>query len=471
MKSSAFLYPQKKAFTLLLLVLSMVGSIFSQDWELGSTKFPKGKGAPSLLLASANFRSPGGFRRIGGVDFQQVATPEVEFGSSVIEIIYNEKKPDGHRLIITLDNQKYNPYLADWQLKPVAEFAGSEYTSLVSLFGKRIDPSNSPIVYHPALINNLLGLRILQADMLLNDPYNYWRLPAKGGIEKTGLGESLPLSSNFTGPISQQEEYERIASMISFLINNAAADGNEFDSWIFTDYQEQVKFGIVCDTFYITGSPYFYFHKTDMTKYTDEIGAVLDEITQSNPQYDAKTDSVLKEITDYQQLCASYSDSLLVYSEMVNQIIEKYKGVSLKDRNLDEREIYIIGRRQDLEKNFTGLIDDLFDEIHGKQNAEILSQEELTNQLIQISPTNVQEELTFLMRNTFPELIQKINPAVYSAAVNTMRYAAFFRYVQRENPKNWETFLNEVEKISYQPSDIETPQYYLRPDNAPEGQE
>jgi hypothetical protein len=45
------------------------------------------------------------------------------------------------------------------------------------------------------------------------------------------------------------------------------------------------------------------------------------------------------------------------------------------------------------------------------------------------------------------ELQERANPALYHAVVNTMRYAAFFRYCRERDPDMWQEFLKSLDRI------------------------
>jgi hypothetical protein len=55
-----------------------------------------------------------------------------------------------------------------------------------------------------------------------------------------------------------------------------------------------------------------------------------------------------------------------------------------------------------------------------------------------------------------PSLFRAINPAVWNAAVTTMRYAAFFRYCKTHFPDQWNSFLAQVSRVPIQPY-VQTP--------------
>lgn len=54
------------------------------------------------------------------------------------------------------------------------------------------------------------------------------------------------------------------------------------------------------------------------------------------------------------------------------------------------------------------------------------------------------------------EDIYNLNNDVYNATQNTMRYAAFFRYIKNNNPNNWNRFLKRIDKVEIKPK-VETP--------------
>lgn len=57
--------------------------------------------------------------------------------------------------------------------------------------------------------------------------------------------------------------------------------------------------------------------------------------------------------------------------------------------------------------------------------------------------------------------LRRFNTPVYDAATQTMRYAAFFRYVKGQNPGAWRSFVHEVESVSIQPP-VVTPTRWAR---------
>jgi len=48
-------------------------------------------------------------------------------------------------------------------------------------------------------------------------------------------------------------------------------------------------------------------------------------------------------------------------------------------------------------------------------------------------------------------IVRELNPVVYQAMENTMKYAAFFRYIKEQQPQTWNKLLNETRYISITP--------------------
>jgi hypothetical protein len=128
-------------------------------------------------------------------------------------------------------------------LMPIAKFADSEFEACVSLFGPNTNAVAYDIVYHKSFQNTLLGLRLLQADMILFNLGETWRLPQRGGVLVLGLGEKAP---------TQMDEASARAV-------DTALQGGTFQSWVMTDQNEEVVFALRDGRLELTGAPYYYF--------------------------------------------------------------------------------------------------------------------------------------------------------------------------------------------------------------------
>ena len=54
-------------------------------------------------------------------------------------------------------------------------------------------------------------------------------------------------------------------------------------------------------------------------------------------------------------------------------------------------------------------------------------------------------------------MVRAMNPIVYNAAIATCQWSAFFRYMKKHNPSNWNSFIQKVNKLQYNAPQIWTP--------------
>ncbi len=238
----------------LLVLVGTVAPSRGATWELGPYQFVNGPSSPPLLsrMGPGSLESYGFVGKVGGVAFAGVAVPGKALASKSVTLVYDDGKPDGRRLAVRIGDSVYVQDLPDWLLVPIANYADSDYNACVSLFGERTTDASYDIVYHPAFQNTLLGLRLLQADILLFDIANTWRLPAFEGKVVLGRGESRPDGPAWTS-----------ANKITSVLRTAP-----FQSWVLTDQEAPVVFTATGEgKLDITGEPYYYFWISDFAAY------------------------------------------------------------------------------------------------------------------------------------------------------------------------------------------------------------
>jgi len=238
-----------------LAALFSVAALAQGSWTLGSYTLLTGTPSPPLrvnLAESGGFGSYTFLSSVGGVAFTAVASPGSSFGGQAVTLRYDARARDGGRLEVIVGDTALRGDVPDWMLVPIARYAGSPYDSCVSLFGPETTDTVYDIVYHPELQNTLLGLRILQADMLLFDLSETWQLPKFAGVTVLGLGETAPT---------------RLDAANANRIQQAMADA-EFQSWVLTDRGESVIVGGESGRLRLTGLPYYYF-------WTSNVDAVI----------------------------------------------------------------------------------------------------------------------------------------------------------------------------------------------------
>src|SRR5688572_15736331 len=220
-------------------------------WELGRYRLYAGSPSPPLQF---NFADSGGLgsydfvSKVGGIAFVGVAVPSAALEGQKVRLQYNGSADDGGRLEVTVGESKLRTALPDWMLVPIARYSGSKFDSCVSLFGPKTTDDTYDIVYHEEFQNTLLGLRLLQADMLLFDIEETWQLPRFNGKVILGLGETAPGRGD-----------ELIGRRIAAAMENA-----DFQSWVMTDQGEEIVFDADNGQLRVTGLPFYYFWTSDV---------------------------------------------------------------------------------------------------------------------------------------------------------------------------------------------------------------
>ena len=169
----------------------------------------------------------------------------------------------------------------------------------------------------------------------------------------------------------------------------------KFQSWVFTDDSVNVTFKISDKKISFSGYPYYYFWIKD---------------------------------TAYQN------------SEL-EKIYYKYSKNNLKQLMNDLRYYYQKGATSDANNIFMKILEidtNIFNEINNIEY-KIQSVKELTDSL--------KDEY---------DLFLNYNKPVYSTALNVVHYSAFFRYLKKINPADWNNFYTKVSKVHITPV-VKTP--------------
>ena len=190
--------------------------------------------------------------KIGGVAFEAIASLPPALSDGRFEIKYDPSAPNGQRARVIANGSSYGIRLPDWQLRPIAEFANSKFTGVVSLFGEGPNRTeNFYVDYHPAFLNRLLGLRLLQADIVLIDPEELSRMPVEeNGTITFGAGEVA----------SDDAKRKEAAGRLSRTIATSA-----IQSWVLTDVDRPMVVTLADNQLTISGRPYYYFWRTKLS--------------------------------------------------------------------------------------------------------------------------------------------------------------------------------------------------------------
>ncbi len=251
------------SIAIVLIVFLTTGATLAQQgaWSRGKYQLLTGPPSGPLKATMTGRASLGSYKFVGGVGgvaFAAVARPAPQLADSKVHLTYEPTNPDGVRLSVVIDDETRIVDLYDWMLIPIARYADSPYNASVSLFGDQSSDKIYDIVYHPALQDTLLGLRLLQADILLFDLRETWQLPKYNGRHVIGKGETVPDSMNIK----------------SALAISSAIQDNSFQSWVLTDQDETVTFKLTDHRLRLSGLPYYYFWNSDIEQYQGTVGSL-----------------------------------------------------------------------------------------------------------------------------------------------------------------------------------------------------
>ncbi|MFH1843638.1 MAG: hypothetical protein ABIF77_10585 [bacterium] len=392
-----------RLFCLVLLVSGLLVAACAQaQIQLGRLSFAN---SPAMSLSNPTTLARGlgsyGFcGRVGGVAFGGVAEPLGD--EHITGIAHDPSRTDGARLRITLSHgdgteREVAVLLYDWQLVPVARFAGSDQDACFTMFGDLRDEAEQRareargdriLNYHPALENSLVGLRLFQADLLILD-HNACDLPSLDGDYILGEGEAPPVF------LRNQDNLARLHAAM----DEKHPDGQAFQSYIICDHERPVTFSAPGDTLLLTGQPLWSCWR---------LRGGEAEFAAANQRSNDVGNQHLRRLqeTDMEHL------TVVEFNEKWN----------------DETWV---------EEQFSAITDSVFSET-----------------VLERMPEYSRWISAEIERN------DGVNPAVYAAVVTVMRQAALFRHVRRELPDDWALFEASLADVAVTPA-VTTPTVLL----------
>ena len=367
---SSFVYSQSA-----LNILDLNHELFSEKKVLTITTLAR--------IGDYSFHS-----NIGGVSFQEVAYP----GSSV----KNEKISldfINNRMVINVGKRTFYSDLPFWQLVPIINFAHSPYNVALTLYGDTVGKRGPQCRYHPAFLDNLLGLRLLQAD-LLNMPEIMWDLPVDDHLQYI-----MASSEKAYVPQKDSTLYRKIYDK---LVNAG------FTSFVLTDYNTDIVFDADEYGLVFSGKPYYFFTKAKVD--TSNFQSLRKQVFACYDEIEIHAKIILK---------GGYSSALNPRTNLGDLLTALNKNKA--ERIFNPYSMYYI-------ENALSKLDSL---------------NKLTDAQIGIQ-FQILDAYTKSFR-PYWDLLKQYNPAVYSAVENTMCWSAFFRYIRKVNPDNWSNFVKQVE--------------------------
>jgi len=428
----------RKYLPILFILTSLFYRSFCLEWE-GKFKYafvpaPALKNSKSVQegLHSTKF-----LEQLGGMIFDQIAAPAGGLKVESLSIQYAPEKEDGKRLNLILNGNKVEVLLYDWQIAPIARYADTPFTSCLSPTGglndrnleKKILEARGMIVnYHPAFENTLIGLRLFHTYLLLL--YNHSiLLPKVQGSYLLGKGETPPdVDANKKGLINFANFYKTLNKEMNQVPRSV----------VISDFSRTLSFSVRDNILEISGTPYYFFwrYRSDQPDYNP--GSVVDSCREEinreksrNPLFDERPwliASILKLAGEYQD---KYSFPFAgPAAELVKLQSEGEKQAFLERLDSDALFNLFATMKERMEAHRVSHLERYSREISGRQ-----------------------------------DILRSVNPLVWDAALNTMRYAAFFRYCKDKFPDQWKIFMEKIKDISAKP-EAETPTVMYPSDNS-----
>ena len=341
-----------------------------------------------IITANAHIGDYTFHSSVGGISFQAVASPAENLKDESVSLDFAD-----NRLTIRIGTKTFYPDLPYWQLAPIVDFTNSPYTVAFSELGDTIDNKEAQCKFHPAFLDNLLGLRLFQAD-LLNLTDILWDL-------------SIDAQRNYILAPSEQPFTPVRDSTLHRAIYEKLVRDNPFTSYVLTDKDVNYVFEADESGFKLSGNPYYYFIKTALN--TENIRQLRDQLLECYENIDNHAKILLKD---------NYTSALNPQTHL-NDLVSALSKVK-QGKIFNPYSMYYI------EKSLSRL-----DSINS-----------LTDDQIGIQ-FQVEDDYTESFK-PYWNLLKKFNPLVYSTVENTAQWSAFFRYIRNVNPENWAQFVEKV---------------------------
>jgi hypothetical protein len=255
-------------------VTSIVSKAFGYDAQGGRSVLREGvRGDDVISLAT----------KIGGVLFQGIAVAAGNAIGHPVAMQYDQGKPDGQRLLLSIGDTAVTADLYDWEMIPVARYVESGYTACMTLLDEpqtmdelatHLDNANKGIMwmnFHPALGNTLVGLNLFFVDAMLVNP----DLMQFADEVFTSPVPGYHITGRNLRNVGRDRRIENTAG-IELLLNIEAMYGS-WNSYIYTDYGTEISYRIEKNQIVFSGVPSYLFVNTDRKAETSTVAAEMNE--------------------------------------------------------------------------------------------------------------------------------------------------------------------------------------------------
>lgn len=429
------------------------------------------------------------FRVSGGVALTQTATGKD--GWVLTDLKYNPNSADGTRFFATFvrSHTAVNITLSmrDWEMVPLVRFVAADKEnrgqSAITLFGELKNKvrdrevksrGNMVINYHPAFENTLLGLRLLQADLLLIDR-RAAELFREGDTDILGGGEPRP-DGNFIK--IGRDNFDAVSKWRN-------ESGIEFVSYVAGDIGQPIQFEVSEGKLRIWGAPRWVLWRNPESSrdaMNRQAEAMMMSALAQLPLQDARL-AIALEHDKLINLLVLMKDAGVVVKgsqeeskineatkQLTNQFEALYKAHPEGARFLASNGTYQPGPNARLT-----LCYQLYERLSALTDAErarLESKIERSLNLSQLSrqqqdlPVEVDEQAS----NSISQKIAEsggINAIVYRSLVRSVRYAALLRHYRLQSASGFEKLVASVRSADIRPEvpaglNIQTPTIYPR---------
>ena len=284
-------YAFRAIFSSVMIMALSLSMIAQRSMSLGDLKFV----LPSvgMQMASRTFDikmattgiTSSMFQKIGGVAFIQTAVPTFEIDGLELSCDIADNSAN-----VAINDTVYELPLEVWQLQSIVNFADASGNAAVTLYGDE----ESPIKYHEAFIDNLMGLRLLQVDLMFSylNAAEVGLFPALGGEYIFSPNEHNMYESGkyrdgmvqaYTSYTEELLDYLDARSLLDTVKNMRYEELSgvyytsvalsafsvysilwmygmpEPDTYIYTDYDQSINFSSVGQNIVFDGAPYYLF--------------------------------------------------------------------------------------------------------------------------------------------------------------------------------------------------------------------
>lgn len=440
----------KKSFRNMILLGTMIVNLFSVTWlsaqqtmSLGNLQFVLPDESATMASRTIRMRMGGTdninslfYNIVGGIAFCQQAIPDLAVKN--IDVYYSSRDNKAH---LSINGKNIIIPIEMFELQPIVNFTNSDDNVLMTMYGGQYGFYNNTeaqqILFHPAFIDNMMGLRLLQVDAMT--PLN-----GTNGYFPVYEGDTFCLTN------SEFERYTKLNNQLeangNSYIENAQIAYQEIkpeniSSYIYTDINQPIHFSIANNNIVFHGLPYYQFstiteNEVDPLSYYYYYKSLCNYIEKMTPQVIDEELEPYKEYYSDEEI-SDMKELMLMCKELINPYcgtLEIIDGQS--DKTEEQKAVEFFAIIQGENGELSGLFNSYLALLFPMQ----VSADDITN--------NLRDK---------PELVRNLNPIVYQEVDDICQWSALFRYIKVKNPSAWAKFVSQVNSATPEGPAVRTP--------------